>query len=264
MDTLASMSWDPTQYLKFAGERLRPAVDLLARVPLAAPAAVVDLGCGAGNLTPLIQQRWPQAQLTGVDSSASMLAKAQADYPAARFIEADIASWRPDHPVDLVYSNAALHWLKGHETLIPGLLDLLKPGGWLAIQMPRNFGAKSHTCITDTIELGPWRSRLEPHLRRIPVAEPAVYWRLLQERTASLEIWESEYLQVLSGANPVAEYTKGTWLKQFLDRLDEPERSAFEADYRSRVAEAYPREEDGRTLFPFRRLFILAQKPQAV
>lgn len=255
------MSWDPTQYLKFAGERLRPAVDLLARVPLAAPETVVDLGCGAGNLSPLIQQRWPRARLTGVDSSASMLAKARQDYPAASFVEADIATWRPDAPVDLVYSNAALHWLNHHDTLIPGLLDLLKPGGWLAIQMPRNFGAKSHTTITDTIELGPWRNALEPHLRRQPVAEPAVYWRLLQEHTATLEIWETEYMQVLSGANPVAEYTKGTWLKQFLDRLQEPERSAFEADYRQRVAQAYPKEDDGRTLFPFRRLFILAQKP---
>ena len=259
------MTWDPTQYLKFAGERLRPAVDLLARVPLVAPATVVDLGCGAGNLTPLIQQRWPQARHIGVDSSATMLAKARQDYPAAEFIEADIGAWRPQShlgaPVDLIYSNAALHWLDGHDALIPGLLDGLRPGGWLAIQMPRNFAAPSHQCIVDTIELGPWRAQLEPHLRRRPVAEPAAYWRLLHDRCAALEIWETDYLQVLSGANPVAEYTKGTWLKQFLDRLDEPARSAFEADYRNRVAAHYPREADGRTLFPFRRLFILAQKP---
>lgn len=255
------MSWDPTQYLKFAGERLRPAIDLLARVPLAAPASVVDLGCGAGNLTPLIQQRWPQAKHTGVDSSPEMLAKARQDYPAASFVQGDVATWRPDEPVDLLYSNATLHWLNDHETLIPGLLDCIRPGGWLAIQMPRNFGAKSHTTITDAIELGPWRAKLEPHLRRQPVAEPAIYWRMLSDKTASLEIWETKYVQVLSGANPVAEYTKGTWLKQFLDRLEEPERSAFEADYRQRVAQAYPKEEDGRTLFPFRRLFILAQKP---
>lgn len=253
------MSWDPTQYLKFAGERLRPAIDLLLRVPVVSPKSVVDLGCGAGNLAPLIRQRWPQAQLTGVDSSASMLAKARADYPDANFIEADIARWRPAQPVDVLYSNAALHWLDDHETLIPGLLDAIAPGGWLAIQMPRNFGAPSHTSIVETIEQGSWRARLEPHLRRKPVAEPAHYWRLLCARAKSLEIWESEYLQVLSGDNPVAEYTKGTWLKQFLDRLEEPERSAFEAEYRRRVARHYPPEKGGRTLFPFRRLFILAQ-----
>jgi trans-aconitate 2-methyltransferase len=259
------MSWDPTQYLKFAGERLRPAIDLLDRVPLvAAPEAdltVVDLGCGAGNLTPLIQLRWPQAKHIGVDSSPTMLAKAKQDYPTADFIEADIATWHPAQPVDLLYSNAALHWLDGHDRLIPGLLQGLKPGGWLAIQMPRNYDAKSHTSIVDTIELGPWRNRLEPHLRRRPVAEPQAYWRMLHEHCATLDIWESEYLQVLSGANPVAEFTKGTALKPFLDLLDEPERSAFEADYRNRIANAYQRESDGRTLFPFRRLFILAQKP---
>ncbi|MFC3677797.1 methyltransferase domain-containing protein [Ferrovibrio xuzhouensis] len=258
------MSWDPTQYLKFAGERLRPAIDLLGRVPLADPATVVDLGCGAGNLSPLILQRWPGATLTGVDSSPAMLAKARAGYPQAEFIEADIATWRPPEemggPVDLLYTNAALHWLDHHETLIPGLLDSVTPGGWLAIQMPCNFAAPSHTCIVDAIEQGPWRAKLEPYLRRRPVAEPGVYWRLLQDRTAALDIWETEYLQVLSGDNPVAEYTKGTWLKQFLDRLDGAERDAFEADYRARVGAAYPKEADGRTLFPFRRLFILAQR----
>lgn len=257
------MTWDPTQYLKFAGERLRPAIDLLGRVPLEAPADVVDLGCGAGTLTPLILQRWPQARLLGVDSSAAMLDKARQDNPAASFELADIAAWRPAAPVDLLYSNAALHWLDGHDALVPGLLEAVQPGGWLAIQMPRNFGAPSHTCIVDAIELGPWRAKLEPHLRRRPVAEPGYYWRLLHERCATLEIWESEYLQVLAGANPVAEYTKGTWLKQFLDRLEPgAERDGFEAEYRRRVRAAYPPEADGRTLFPFRRLFILAQKPR--
>jgi trans-aconitate 2-methyltransferase len=254
------MGWDPSQYLKFAGERLRPALDLLARIPAAAPDTVVDLGCGAGNLAPLFLQRWPQAKLLGVDSSPEMLAKARADYPAASFEQGDVATWRPRQPVDVLYSNATLHWLDGHATLIPDLLASVKPGGWLAVQMPRNFGAPSHTSITDTIEQGPWRAKLEPHLRRKPVAEPQFYWRLLHGKTSALEIWESEYLQPLKGDNAVAEFTKGTWLKQFLDRLQEPERSAFEADYRARVGKIYKAEADGRTLFPFRRLFMLAQR----
>ncbi len=254
------MSWDPAQYLKFAGERLRPALDLLAHIPVEAPQAVVDLGCGAGNLAPMILARWPQASLTGVDSSPEMLAKARAGHPRAQFVLADIGRWRPAAPVDVLYSNAALHWLEGHEQLIPGLLEAVKPGGFLALQMPRNFGAPSHTTIVQAIEQGPWRARLEPALRREPVAAPGEYWRMLKDRAARLEIWETEYLQVLTGENPVAEYTKGTWLKQFLDRLQEPERSAFEADYRRRVAAWYPPEADGRTLFPFRRLFIVAQR----
>lgn len=254
------MAWDPAQYLKFAGERLRPALDLLARIPLETPASVVDLGCGAGNLAPLLQARWPAARLLGVDNSPEMLAKARADHPNAAFDLADLGSWRARNPVDVLYSNAALHWLDGHGRLIPDLLDQVAPGGWLALQMPRNFGAPSHTSIVDAIEQGPWRAKLEPYLRRKPVEEPGFYWRLLQARATAVEIWETEYLQVLSGDNPVAEYTKGTWLKQFLDRLAGTERDAFEADYRARVAKAYPKEADGRTLFPFRRLFILARR----
>lgn len=251
--------WDPTQYLKFAGERLRPALDLLARIPVAAPRSVVDLGCGAGNLAPMLMQRWPQAKLVGVDSSPQMLARARADHPQAEFVQADFAAWRPAQPVDVLYSNAALHWLGGHETLFPALLDAVAPGGWLAVQMPRNFAAPSHTCVAETVEQGPWRDRLAPLLRQ-PVAPPREYWRMLQSRAASLEIWEIEYLQVLKGENPVAEFVKGSWLRQFLDRLDEPERSAFETEYRGRVRVAYPPEANGSTLFPFRRMFILAQQ----
>jgi trans-aconitate 2-methyltransferase len=255
------MTWSPTQYLKFAGERVRPALDLLARIPAEAPDTVVDLGCGTGNLTPLLRQRWPRARLVGVDGSLEMLARARADHPEAVFVQADIHAWRPEAPVDVLYSNAALHWVDGHDALLLELLRALRPGGWLAVQMPRNFAAPSHAAIVETIEQGPWRAALLPRLRRQPVAEPAHYWRLFQDRTAALEIWETEYLQALHGENPVAEYTKGSWLKQFLDRLGEVERRAFEADYRARVRAAYPPEPDGQTLFPFRRLFILAQRP---
>lgn len=254
------MSWDPAQYLRFAGERLRPAVDLLARIEAGAPGSVVDLGCGAGNLMPLLRARWAKAKLTGVDGSPQMLAKARAEHPHAEFVEADIGAWRPAQPVDVLYSNAALHWLDRHERLFPALLERVAPGGFLAVQMPCNFGAPSHTSIVETIEQGPWRARLEPHLRREPVGTPGDYWRLLAGRCAQLQVWETEYLQVLEGENPVAEYTKGTWLKQFLDRLEGAERAAFESDYRARVRAWYPPEEDGRTLFPFRRLFIVARR----
>jgi trans-aconitate 2-methyltransferase len=255
------VSWDPAQYLKFSGERMRPAVDLLARIEAPAPAVVADLGCGAGNLAPLLQARWPQARITGVDSSPEMLVRARKDHPAVEFVLADVHRWRPSAPVDVLYSNAALHWIEGHAELLVRLLtEGLSPGGTLAVQMPRNFGAPSHTAIVETIEQGPWRARLEPVLRREPVAAPGVYWRLLEGRAAALQIWETEYLQVLSGPDAVAEYTKGTWLKQFLDRLDGDARTAFEADYRARVRPHYPPEPDGRTLFPFRRLFIVARR----
>jgi trans-aconitate 2-methyltransferase len=255
------MSWNPDQYLRFAAPRLRPAADLLAAVPCESPREVVDLGCGAGNVTRLLVQRWPAARITGVDDSAAMLAKAAAALPGVRWVERSIADWRADAPVDLIYSNAALHWLPDHARLFPALLAQLAPGGVLAVQMPRNFAAPSHAAIADTVAAGPWRERLAPLVKPSPVAEPEVYYEILVPHAARIDIWQTEYLQVLEGDDPVKEWTKGTWLKQFLDALDEPERGAFEADYAARLRAAYPRRADGRTLFPFLRLFIVAVAP---
>lgn len=257
------MAWDPAQYLKFAGPRLRPAIDLLQRVDLERPSLVYDLGAGAGNVTRLLAARWPQARIVGVDSSAEMLAKAAAEshrteFPRIEWQQADLGTWRPDRPPDLIYSNAALHWLDGHEQLFPALCATLAPQGVLAVQIPRNFGAPSHTLITEAALSGPWRHKLEPLLRPSPVAAPDFYYDLLASHAAALDMWETEYLQVLDGDNPVKEWTKGTWLLPLLGAIEEPERSAFEEAYAARVAAVYPRRPDGKTLFPFRRLFMIA------
>ena len=252
------MAWDPAQYLKFAGPRLRPALDLLQRIDVEAPSSVYDLGAGTGNVTRLIAARWPAARVVGVDGSAEMLAKAAAENPEIEWQQADLATWRPGRPAEIIYSNAALHWLDDHDQLLPGLFAALAPKGVLAVQMPRNFGARSHTLITETALGGPWRLVLEKLLRPAPVAEPEFYYDLLAPRAASLDIWETEYLQVLAGANPVKEWTKGTWLLPLLAALDEPERSRFVSAFGERVAAAYPPRGDGRTLFPFRRLFLIA------
>jgi trans-aconitate 2-methyltransferase len=251
--------WDPAQYLKFAGHRLRPAIDLLGRIDADKPAEVVDLGAGAGNVTRLLKARWPDAHVTGVDDSKEMLAKAAAAAPEIAWERGDLATWRPRRPADVIYSNAALHWIVGHERLFAELVGALAPGGVLAVQMPRNFSAPSHTSIAEAARSGPWRERLEPLLRPAPVAEPAFYFDLLAPRVGELDIWETEYQQVLEGENPVKEWTKGTWLTPLLDALAEPERSEFEAAYGALVARAYPPRGDGRTLFPFRRLFIVAK-----
>ncbi len=252
------MSWNPDQYLKFAAPRLRPAIDLLAAVPAEHPRTVYDLGCGAGNVTRLLAQRWPLARITGVDDSAAMLAKAKEGLANVCWIEQGLADWRADQPADVIYSNAALHWLPDHARLFPELFAQLAPGGVLAVQMPRNFDAPSHTLIGETVRAGAWRGRLDALLQAPPVARPDFYFDLLAPLAASVDIWETEYLQVLEGSDPVKEWTKGTWLKQFLDALDETQRDAFEADYAARLRLAYPRRADGRTLFPFRRLFIVA------
>ena len=252
------MAWDPAQYLKFAGPRLRPALDLLQRIAIETPATVYDLGAGAGNVTRLVAARWPDARVVGVDGSAEMLAKAAADNPGIEWQQADLGTWRPERPATVIYSNAALHWLDDHDRLLPNLFAALAPQGILAVQMPRNFGARSHTLITETALNGPWRQTLEPLLRPSPVAEPAFYYDILAPRAAHLDIWETEYLQVLDGVNPVKEWTKGTWLLPLLAALEEPERERFETAYAERVAAAYPPRRDGKTLFPFRRMFIIA------
>ncbi len=250
--------WDPAQYLRYADLRLRPAVDLLAQVSLASPKQIVDLGCGAGNVTRILAERWPDVDLTGVDGSAEMLNRARDLAVNVRWVQADIATWTPDTPLDLLFSNAALHFVDEHERLFPKLLEFLAPGGVLAVQMPRNFGAPSHTLMYAAARQEPWRKQLEPLLRPSPVAEPERYHDILVPHVSSLDIWETEYLQLLEGDDPVAEWTKGTWGKPLLDALDDDDRQAFEADYKARLRVAYPRRPDGTTLFPFRRLFIVA------
>jgi trans-aconitate 2-methyltransferase len=253
-------TWDPTQYLAFAGHRLRPALELLGRVPVQSPQRVVDLGCGAGNVTAYLRRRWPQAALVGVDSSAEMLATAAEAQPGIAWVRADVATWVPDAPPDVIYANASLHWVEDHATLFSRLVGLLGAGGALAVQMPRNFDQPSHTLMHDAAAAGPWAARLAGLQRAVPVREPAFYYDRLAPHCKVVDLWETRYVQVLSGENPVAEFTKGSWLKPLLDALAEPERSAFEADYRRRVRAAYPPRPDGTTLFPFTRLFIVATR----
>ena len=254
------MTWNPERYLAFGDQRTRPAIDLLARVPLAQAARIADLGCGPGNSTALLVERWPEAEVVGVDNSHEMLAKARASGVRAGWVEADIATWMPEEPPDLIYSNAALHWLEDHERLLPKLLGYLHPGGALAIQMPRTFEAPSHVLLRETAQSGPWATRLGGSLATPSVAAPERYYELLEPHAGTLDVWETEYLHVLDGDDPVLRWTRGTALRPVIDALDERHRDAFEAAYAARLREAYPKRADGRTLFPFRRLFIVAQR----
>jgi trans-aconitate 2-methyltransferase len=252
--------WDPAQYLVFAQPRLRPALELLMHVQLAAPALVYDLGCGTGALTRIMAERWPSASIIGVDDSTDMLSHAPEATPNLRWLRQDIATWTPASAPDLIYSNAALHWLPDHQGLFRRLIGALAPGGVLAVQMPRNFSAPSHVAIAETVRAGPWRARLEPKLRESPVAEPRWYLDLLGTLCPEVDLWQTEYFQVLSGENPVKEWTKGTWLKPLLAALPESERAGFEEAYARRVAQAYPRRADGTTVLPFLRLFFIARR----
>jgi trans-aconitate 2-methyltransferase len=189
-----------------------------------------------------------------------MLANARQSGVGATWVEADIGMWIPDRAFDLIYSNAALHWLEDHEALLPRLLGHVRPGGVLAVQMPRNFEAPSHALLRRTAESGPWAGRLAAIADWRPVATPDRYYDLLAPHAAVLDIWETVYLHVLDGDDPVLRWTRGTALRPLMQALDETHRAAFEAAYAARLREAYPRRADGKTLFPFRRLFIVAQR----
>jgi trans-aconitate 2-methyltransferase len=253
------MRWEPAQYLKFADHRLRPAIDLLNHID-ADPRTIADLGAGTGNVTRLLQARWPAAHIAGVDSSPEMLARAAKAIPEITWEESDLSTWRPAKSVDLLYSNAALHWVDDHPAIFPALFNMVNNGGTFAVQMPNNFGARSHTAIADVVASGPWTSKLQPLLRTPPVRRPSVYYDLLSPTASSLDIWETEYVHVLEGERPVLEWVKGTWLRPLLAALDEGERTEFESRYADLAGAAYPRRADGRTLFPFCRLFIVATR----
>lgn len=254
------MVWDPQQYLKFSGHRLRPAVDLLMRVPEFPVRSAADLGAGAGNVTKLIKERWPNATIVAVEGSAEMVAAGRKAAGEVEWVQEDLGRWHPAQKFDVIYSNAALQWLPDHVHLFPALMEKLAPGGVLAVQMPRNFTAPSHLLIAETALNGPWRSKVEKLVTPPPVEGPAFYHDLLAPQSQNIDIWETEYLQVLEGDNPVKEWTKGTWLTRYLDVLQGEEKAAFEAAYGERVAKAYPKNSAGHTLYPFRRLFIVARR----
>lgn len=251
--------WDPAQYLKFSDSRTRPAAELLARVPLDSPAQIVDFGCGPGNSTALLKRRWPEASITGVDNSADMLAAARRTHPDWAWEEADIAAWAPKEPVDLIFSNATLHWLPEHETLFPRLVKQLKAGGALAAQMPNNFEAQDHALIRETAANGPWRDVLAPvDVRHIPFVQ-ARYYDILAPHCRTIDIWETEYVQIMDSAAAIVEWNKGSALRPFLNRLSGIAQREFLARYTEALSAAYKPRSDGRVLFPFKRIFLIVR-----
>ncbi|HYD30150.1 MAG TPA: methyltransferase domain-containing protein [Azospirillaceae bacterium] len=253
------MAWDAKQYDRFKAQRSRPARDLLAALPEWAPRRIVDLGCGGGALARELARRFPGSEVIGVDSSGTMLAQAGAQPSVVRWIEADIAAWAPDVPIDLIVSNAALHWLSDHAGLFARLPGHLAPGGVLAVQMPRQHVNPSHTLLAEVAADPRWADRLAQAVPRAPrVHEPGRYYDWLAPRASWVDVWETEYLHVLEGEDAVFEWVKGTTLVPVEEALSPDELAAFEAAYRARLAAAYPRRADGATLLPFRRLFVMA------
>lgn len=254
--------WDVALYLKFEKERVRAATDLLARVPTQSPRRIVDLGCGPGASTRLLATRFPAAEVIGLDSSDRMLASARARLPAIRFEKRDIGAWRPPTPPDIIFANSSLQWLPDHHELAPRLYSLLAEGGSLAVQMPDNRHEPSHALMRMVAADGPWVDRLLPIAKtRAVIGAYSDYYRWLAPLGARVQIWQTTYVHALNGVGELVDWFRGSGLRPFLNPLDECEREAFIARYMEELAAAYPAEPDGKVLFLYPRLFVVATKP---
>ncbi|WP_395659826.1 trans-aconitate 2-methyltransferase [Nocardioides sp.] len=252
-------TWDPERYLTFADERGRPFVELVARIGADRPATVVDLGCGPGNLTALLADRWPEADVVGLDSSPEMVAAARTAEDRVRFDVADLRDWAPSAPVDVLVSNATLQWVPGHLDLLPRLVGTVAPGGWFAFQVPGNFAEPSHTIRAELAAEEPYAE----HTRDVAVPsshDPAVYLDALAGLGCRVDAWETTYLHLLTGPDPVFTWVSGTGARPTLQALPDDLRPGFEAEFRRRLATAYPEHAYGVVL-PFRRVFVVAQVP---
>jgi trans-aconitate 2-methyltransferase len=257
------MHWDPSQYGKYSTERSRPFFDLLAQVRAPAPASVTDLGCGSGELTVALAQRWPEATISGLDSSPDMIERARAHQSEHLSFELARAEDFSATGVDVLISNALLQWVPGHLTLLRRWADELPGGGWLALQVPANFDSPSHRLMRELASAPRWRDTLDGVLRHADaVSEPADYLATLADAGLRVDAWQTSYLHVLSGENPVLEWVRGTGLRPVLQALEnnDADRAEFEAEYASLLRQAYPAR-GGVTVFPFLRTFVVASKP---
>jgi len=258
-----SDAWDADLFLRFETERAWPARDLIAKIE-SAPRRAFDLGCGPGSSTRLLAERFPEAGVTGVDSSAHMLAEARRRLPGFAFEQADIAEWRPARPPDLIFADSALQWVADHEALFPRLMEQLAEGGTLAVQMPDNRQEPSHALMRLIAADGPWSNRLVPIAKtRAVIATHSDYYNWLRPHAASLAIWQTTYVHPLANIDAVVDWFRGSALRPFLAPLNRDERAEFLGRYRRELADSYRVETDGRVLFLYPRLFILARKPAA-
>jgi trans-aconitate 2-methyltransferase len=248
-------TWNADQYLKFAGERTRPCRDLVAAIAISNVRRIIDLGCGPGNSTSVLAARWPDAEIVGLDNSASMIQAARAEQPNRTWIVRDIAQWAATkgEPVDVVFSNAALHWIENHERLFPKLLEHVSPGGVLAAQLPADLNATPHRLMR---ELAPPNASV----KQWRTHDPDFYYDVLSPHAELVDIWETVYQHVLPNAEAIVEWYKGTGLRPYLEAFKtDDERNNFLAEYLTRIKSAFTPRPDGKVLLPFRRLFVIAK-----
>ncbi|HMI04144.1 MAG TPA: trans-aconitate 2-methyltransferase [Pedobacter sp.] len=254
-------TWSAEQYTKFENERNRPVKDLLAHIPTVQIKKAIDIGCGPGNSTELLRHQYPDALISGIDSSPDMISAARKRIPGISFEVADISTWQTEAQYDIILANAALQWVPDHAHLFPGLITKLTEGGSLAVQMPDNFNEPTHRLMRTTATEGPWAKKIEYAAERVARQSPDWYYQILKPETVSLDIWRTTYYHPLAGGtNAIVEWFKATGLRPFLDPLDADEQAAYLDAYTAAIESAYPVYADGSVLLPFPRLFILATR----
>ena len=256
------MSWSAKQYVAFEDERTRPARDLLAAIPPVEARSAIDIGCGPGNSTELLLERFTSATVRGVDSSTDMIEAARKRLPQVQFDTVDIGTWNESGPFDVIFANAVLQWLPDHANLLPALVSKLSPGGSLAIQMPDNLNEPSHRLMRDVAADGPWASKLADAAgQRTEMASASDYYSMLRPHCARVDVWRTTYHHPLAGgASGVVEWFKGSGLRPFLEPLDDAEKAHYLKQYHAAIGQAYPTLSDGSVLLPFPRLFIVATR----
>lgn len=254
--------WDPELYLKFESERTRPSIDLVNRINLAIqPENIIDIGCGPGNSGQILVARWPKAKFIGIDSSREMIEKARNDYPEKEWIISDASEFDSPIKFDVVYSNATIQWIPDHEQLLTGFYSLLSDNGALAFQVPMFRDMPIGKTIEKIAHNDRWKSRLENCGKVFTFHDHGFYYDLLSQRLCPLEIWQTDYVHVLESHEAIIEWTKGAGMKPYLDSLTgSNEKADFEMDVLSEVRKNYPVQNDGKVLFPFRRLFVIGYK----
>jgi trans-aconitate 2-methyltransferase len=254
------MSWSAAQYVKFEKERTRPARDLVARIPNLDPCRAADIGCGPGNSTEVLRERYPNTEIIALDSSPDMIEAARKRLPGIAFEVADIVGWE-GAGFDVILANAVIQWIPHHDALLPALVERLAPEGSLAIQTPDNLDEPSHRLMREVAADGPWAEKLARASRARAARHCADwYFRLLRRRVGRVDVWRTTYFHPLPGPGAVVEWLRGTGLRPFVDPLDPAERKAYLARYQEEIAKAYSAEADGTVLLPFPRLFLIATR----
>lgn len=254
-------SWNPDQYLKFANERTQPSIDLAARINVENPESIIDIGCGPGNSTQVLRQRWPGAKISGLDSSFDMIKKAKEDFPDIDWITSDASSFTFNRKYDIVFSNAAIQWMPDHDILLPRLFETLSEGGALAVQVPANLDSPLHQAVLAASSNPRWSQLTSGTEKLITYHGAEYYYDILSSTSKKFDIWETTYHHVLSSQVALVEWYKGTGMRPFLEKLpDESSRKEFEEEVFTTCIKHYPTRKNGKVLYPFQRIFFVAYK----